>query len=99
MMKLLMGTHAEVREFLAHYLDGELPVLKQMQFRLHLLMCKDCGEYLHRYDSAVKLARNYLADPPPDELVNLTLRFLEQRTPAADADVEPEGEAKPSPCA
>ena len=79
MMKLLLGTHAEVREFLCDYLDRRLPVLKRVQFRLHLLLCAECGAYLRRYTNSLTLARNFLADPPPQELVDLTLRFLEQQ--------------------
>ena len=90
MMKLIAGTHAEVREFLLHYLEGELPALKRMQFRLHLLLCPACTDYLRTYDSSVKLARSYLSDPPPQELVELTLKFLDERLP------EPGGAAPPA---
>lgn len=81
MMTLLMGTHAEVREFLLHYLEGQLPWLKRLQFRLHLLLCPGCAGYLHRYRSSVALAQACLDDPPPPELVELTLRFLTDRLP------------------
>ena len=75
MMKLLMGTHAEVREFLIDYLEDQISMLKQVQFRLHLLMCKECTNYLRKYADSVSLAQHYLDDPPPQELVDLTLRF------------------------
>ena len=91
MMKLLMGTHAEIREFLIHYLERELPLLKRLQFRLHLFLCRSCGDYLRKYDTSVKLARNYLDDPPPEELVDLTLRFLDERIPEKKANPEPGG--------
>ena len=89
MMRLLMGTHAEVREFLVDYLEGALPALKRAQFRLHLLLCRRCTDYLRRYDSGVALARGYLDDPPPDELVELTLRFLEQRQETEQPESDP----------
>ena len=79
MMKILVGTHAEVREFLLHYLEHDLPLLKRLQFGIHLLMCRGCLDYLRRYRDSVALAKAYLNDPPPEELVELTLRFLEQR--------------------
>ena len=81
MMKLMMGTHSEIREFLIDYLENQLPALKKMQFRLHLVLCKDCDEYLRKYDSSIKRSRNFLNDPPPEELVNLTLKFLEDHRP------------------
>jgi hypothetical protein len=90
MMKLLAGTHAEVREFLIDYLEHALPLLKRWQFRLHLLLCKDCADYLRRYDTSVKLAQSYLSDPPPPELVELTLKFLEQRLPGPDGAPNPD---------
>lgn len=92
MMKLLMGTHAEVREFLIDYLEDQLSALKKVQFRLHLLMCKECGEYLRKYDSSVSLAQHYLEDPPPPELVELTLRFLDERASPRERGVEPGAE-------
>jgi hypothetical protein len=95
MIKLLAGTHAEVREFLIDYVEHALPPLKQMQFRLHLLLCKGCTDYLRRYRTSVDLARSYLSDPPPEELVELTLKFLEERR--ADAQPGPGGAARPTP--
>ena len=79
MMKLLMGTHAEIREFLIDYVENELPFLKKYQFWIHLMLCTDCSQYLRRYDTSIKLSKNYLNDPPPEELVNLTLKFLDER--------------------
>lgn len=88
MIKLLMGTHAEIREFLINYLENELPALKKYQFWLHLLLCKDCGNYLRKYDSSVKLSQHYLQDPPPEELVKLTMSFMEERLPAEDRKIK-----------
>ena len=79
MMNLLIGTHAEVREFLLHYLEHDLPLLKRLQFRMHLLMCPGCSTYLRKYRASVELSQAYLNDPPPPELVELTLKFLDER--------------------
>lgn len=98
MMRLMMGTHTEVREFLASYLEGRLPLHKALQFRLHLSLCRDCQVYLARYNDSVSLARNYLADPPPEELVELTLSFLHGQTPAGPDDPGGEpGGSRPDP--
>ena len=88
MMKLLMGTHTEIREFLINYLEGRQPPLKAWQFRFHLFMCPDCKEYLKRYNSSVKLARNFLTDPPPEALVNLTMKFVKEHQ---EAEEQPAG--------
>jgi hypothetical protein len=91
MMKLLMGTHAEVREFLLHYLEGDLPVLKRLQFAMHLIMCRGCLEYLRRYRDSMALAQAYLDDPPPEELVEITLRYMEDRRSTLPGDPEHAG--------
>lgn len=91
MMKVLMGTHAEVREFLLHYLEHDLPLRKRLQFRLHLLMCRPCAAYLRQYRASVELAQAYLDDPPPPELVDLTLKFLEDHQSPALGDPKPTG--------
>ncbi len=89
MMKLLMGTHTEIREFLIDYVENELPALRKYQFRMHLLLCMDCSTYLRKYNTSVKLSQNYLQDPPPEELVNLTLKFLEERMAVEEREADP----------
>jgi len=89
MMQYVIGTHAEVQEFLLHYLEGDLPLLRRLRFRMHLLMCPICTRYLKQYRESVALARAYLDDPPPDELVELTLKFMDEHRPAAQGGPEP----------
>lgn len=89
MMKLLLGTHAEVREFLIDFLEDKLPALKKYQFQMHLLLCKDCENYLGKYRSSIDLSKNYLADPPPPELVDLTLKFIEEKLEEKKKENEP----------
>lgn len=89
MMANLLASHGEVREFLLHYLERDLPLLKRLQFRLHLLMCPGCSTYLRRYRASVELAQAYLDDPPPPELVDLTLKFLEDHQQPTSGGLEP----------
>ncbi len=84
MMKLMVGTHAEVREFLLDYLDGKVPLWRALQFRLHLYLCPPCRDYLERYNTSVTLSKKILADPPPPELIDLTLDFLDQKLPVSE---------------
>ncbi|MCH8887362.1 MAG: hypothetical protein IIC13_12300 [SAR324 cluster bacterium] len=93
MMKLLMGPHGEIREFLIDYVENQLPIAKKFQFWFHLVLCKDCNSYLRRYNSSVKLSQNFLDDPPPEKLVHLTLKFLEERMP----EDKKKGEEAPNP--
>ena len=94
MMKLLMGTHAEIREFLINYVENKLPTVKRYQFWIHLVLCRDCNNYLRRYDTSIKISQNFLNDPPPEELVNLTMKFLDERMEEDKKKVE----GSPCPC-
>ncbi len=85
MMRLVTGTHEEIREFLVHYLEFKLPWHKIVQFSMHLLMCGKCRDWMRKYNDSVKLAQHYLDDPPPDELVNLTLQFLDKELPQSES--------------
>jgi predicted anti-sigma-YlaC factor YlaD len=69
-----------VTDFLADYLDGTLPRRQRWQFKLHLLLCRNCRRYLSSYAAAIRLARSQsstatdLTIPPaPDELVRAIL--------------------------
>ena len=93
MMKLFMGPHGEIREFLIDYVENQLPVAKKFQFWMHLVLCTDCNSYLRRYNSSVKFYQNFLDDPPPEKLVHLTLKFLEERMP----EDKKKGEEAPNP--
>ena len=69
----------EVLDFLADYLDGELPDATRSEFERHLAKCPECVEYLDGYREAVRLGR--LAGDPvgapqeevPEELVAVIL--------------------------
>ena len=76
-----MKSCEEVRTFLMDYLDGELPAIESFLFRLHMLICLACRRYLGRYKDSTALAMRILDDPPPPELVNLSLEFLRKRVP------------------
>ena len=83
----------EIRDFLLGYLEKRLPRIDAWVFRFHLFTCPKCRGYLERYNTSVALSQNILDDPPPAELVNLTLEFLNKRIKAgaekADSGDEP----------
>lgn len=76
-----MKSCAEVQTFLMDYLDDELPVIESLLFRLHILLCVACRRYMGRYKDSTALAKKILDDPPPPELVNLSVEFLRKRAP------------------
>jgi len=53
-------TCKEICEFLCDYLDGDLSESKHSTFAAHLKACPPCAEYLHQYESTIKLARKCL---------------------------------------
>jgi anti-sigma factor RsiW len=50
-------TCRELTEFLADYLDGELPERREQVFEQHLAGCPDCRRYLDSYRRTVKAAK------------------------------------------
>ena len=51
-------TCRELVEFLAAYLDGELPADLRRKFDAHLVACPECAAYVQAYRDTVTLAKN-----------------------------------------
>jgi len=73
-------TCREATDVLDRYLDGELPRRKALAFKLHLLLCPACRNYLRSYKLTIRAAKNALLDPDgpppsdmPEELVKAIL--------------------------
>jgi hypothetical protein len=94
MMHFLIGDCSDVRDFLMDYIDHRLPLHTMVRFRIHLKVCPPCARFLARYRSSVDLTRNLLQDPPPEELVSLTLEFLDSRLPKHGTGLDAPGEAE-----
>jgi predicted anti-sigma-YlaC factor YlaD len=50
-------TCRQLIEFLAHYLDGDLPNEQRRAFDEHLGDCSECRRYLDQYKSSIDLSR------------------------------------------
>ena len=57
----------KVTEFLADYLDGNLTWGQRFLFRLHLLLCPPCRNYLDSYRKTIAAAREALTEAKPSE--------------------------------
>ena len=73
-------TCREFAEFIAHFLDGELPAPEHEQFKRHLTRCVNCSRYLESYRQSIELGKRAFddenADVPddvPEELVDAIL--------------------------
>ncbi len=64
MMKRMpaMLTCREFEEFIISYLDGDLPLAQSRVFKMHLLMCRECREYLDAYKRSIELNQSFLKD-------------------------------------
>ena len=76
----LMITCREVEAFIFDYLDGALSPRERVVFRIHLLVCRECRDYLARYRRAIEAGRIAFAHPDddvpedvPDDLVRAVL--------------------------
>ena len=56
-------TCREFAEFIAEFLDGELPSAERRAFEDHLARCRNCARYLEGYRQTVALGRQAFADP------------------------------------
>lgn len=50
-------TCRELTDFLADYLDGELPDRRREVFEQHLAECSDCRRYLDSYRRTIELGK------------------------------------------
>ena len=58
-----------VEEFLMAYLDRELSFWTRLRFKLHLLICLDCTNYMQEYQNTIALGIR-LFDSPDEVAVN-----------------------------
>jgi anti-sigma factor RsiW len=56
-------TCRELSEFIADYVDGQLPPSVRVSFDVHLSRCANCRRYLAQYRATVEAGRSALADP------------------------------------
>jgi anti-sigma factor RsiW len=75
-------------EFLADYLDGNLPLKQQLSMRLHLSLCRHCRHYLDSYRKTISASRSAFPDSKsceelPEDLVQAILA-TQKRGPRAD---------------
>lgn len=75
-------TCEEAFDFLAAFLDGELPDDTRLAFERHLAMCPPCVAYLDSYRETIALGRaacgSEAAEEVPEELVNAILAARER---------------------
>jgi anti-sigma factor RsiW len=73
-------TCREFADFIAAFLDSELPTAQRAQFERHLGLCVNCARYLEGYRRTVALGKRAFSDDDapvpadvPEELVDAIL--------------------------
>lgn len=84
-------TCRELIDFIAGYLDGELPEAARLEFERHLSACPACVAYFESYQRTIKLGKAALASseepaPVPEALVR-AIRAARAR--GIDGDAHP----------
>lgn len=76
----MMLTCEDVNDFLAAYVDDDIPDSIRRRYEEHVARCKVCSAYLSQYRSTMRLTREAgsIDAEPPEELVEMTLAFLNE---------------------
>jgi anti-sigma factor RsiW len=69
-----MLTCRELTELITDYLEGRLPLSRRLSFRLHVMMCRYCREYLRQMRITVRTMGAMPAEPIPPEVCEQLLK-------------------------
>ena len=82
----IMLTCQQVENFMMAYLDGELGLMTSLRFRMHIMMCSDCGKFLQSYKNAVAMEKRIFENPEdeaighvPDEIIDAILHATSKK--------------------
>lgn len=79
----------EIADFLADYVDHQLPAERHAEFEMHLTHCKCCSHYLSSYRDTIRLCRDAVTGgpeceqappPPPEALVAAICKVLRKES-------------------
>jgi hypothetical protein len=71
-----MLTCKELTELVTDYLEGRLPLGRNLSFGLHVMMCRHCREYLHQMKLAVRALGAMPAEPIPSDVREKMLKIF-----------------------
>lgn len=76
----MMLTCEDVNDFLAAYVDDDIPAQLRRRYEAHVARCDVCSAYLSQYRTTMHLAHEAGSNGAavPEELVDMTLAFLDQ---------------------
>lgn len=77
----------DISQLASEHIDNEMPFFKRMQFRMHLMMCKNCRRFVEQFQLTIE-SISHLTPPKPceSETNQQVARLMEiARTPPKDA--------------
>ncbi len=94
-------TCRELHDFLAAYLERELPPEQLAEFERHMRLCPPCVRYLATYRKTIEMCRA-AQEPPehepiPEELVRAILAARSKSSQAAPSPPSASGEDRATP--
>ena len=74
-----MLTCEEVDGFLYNFHEGNLSYIENLKFKLHLSMCSECRDYMHKYKNTIRLSKaEFIKDTQlvnvPEDLIKAILK-------------------------
>jgi len=76
----------EFEDFVQAYVDGELSTQQQARFESHILMCRECREYLYAYKRSIEVGQavcttenDMLPDDVPEDLIKAIVKLRTEK--------------------
>ena len=60
-----MLTCRQLIEFLDDYIEGKLPPTRAAAFKVHLMLCRDCRQYLETYRRTIEISKKAMHSDDP----------------------------------
>jgi hypothetical protein len=76
-----MFTCRDATEHMTDEREGALSGWRAVQYRLHMTICPYCRACRRQLDQAVSLAREIVADPAPEKVIDAALAAFRLRRP------------------
>lgn len=72
-----MLTCLNITELVTDYLEGRLSFMDRLRFRMHIMMCKECREYLIQMKNIIKAVGKLPEEPIPEDIHDEMMKRFE----------------------
>ena len=63
-----MLTCMDITELITNYLEGRLSLMDRIRFRMHIMMCRHCREYLNQMKITIRTVGKLPDEPIPADV-------------------------------